>query len=173
MQITSSLDRASSASRACTHTRNAVRRPPSLSARALNCVTTAIDYLARRAPLAAAPPSAAAAAAPTARPPGRAARARPPSLQDDCHARRNAARRGGRRPRLPPAAVQHTDSAAARMPAQATSTAPTQPAWLRLHGDTSPELDYRHHAIVTSALLDKGQSVAQRSQVSVTHPPPP
>jgi hypothetical protein len=45
MQTTSSLDRASSASRACAHTRNAVRRPPSPSARALNCVTTAIDYI--------------------------------------------------------------------------------------------------------------------------------
>jgi hypothetical protein len=46
-------------------------------------------------------------------------------------------------------AVPHTNSAAARMSAQATSTAPPQPAWLCLHGDTSPELDYRHHAIVT------------------------
>jgi hypothetical protein len=66
-------------------------------------------------------------------------------LSSTAAARRNAARRGGRRPRLPPAAVPHTDSAAARMPAQATSTAPPQPAWLRLHGGTSPELDYRHH----------------------------
>jgi hypothetical protein len=168
MQTTSSLDRASSRSRACAHTRNAVRRrnaerprsggvlEPSPSARALNRVTTAIDYLARRAPLAAAPPPAAAAAAPT--------RARQPSLQHGCRARRNAAQRGGRRPRLPPAAVPNTDSAAARMPAQAISTAPPQPAWIRLHGDTSPELDYRHHAIVTWALLDKGQSVAQQSQ---------
>ena len=95
-------------------------------------------------------------------------------LSSTAAARRNAARRGGRRPRLPPAAVPHTDSAAARMPAQATSaTAPPQPVWLRLHGDTSPGLDYRHYAIVTWALLDKGQSVAQRSQVSVTHPTPP
>ena len=47
MQTTSSLDRASSASRACAHTRNAVRRPPSPSARALNCVTTAIVLLSR------------------------------------------------------------------------------------------------------------------------------
>jgi hypothetical protein len=79
--------------------------------------------------------------------------------------------RAARRPTPAPPArgVPHTDSAAARMPAQATSTAPPQLAWLRLHGDTSPGLDYRHYAIVTWALLDKGQSVAQRSQVRVTH----
>ena len=172
MQTTSSLDRASSASRAGAHTRNAsaaatlaVRPRPQLCYHR-NCVTisrAARRWMPRRRLL---------------RRQLRLPRIRPGALlalvrhlSSTAAARRNAARRGGRLPRLPPAAVPNTDSAADRMPAQATSTAPQQPAWLRLHGDTSPELDYRHHAIVTWALLDKGQSVAQRSQVRVTHPP--
>jgi len=62
-------------------------------------------YLARRAPLDAAPPSAAAAAAPTAHPPGRAARARPSSLQHGCRA---AQCRAARRPTPAPPARGRT-----------------------------------------------------------------